>query len=71
MSCSPIDMLWVVLPPVILTAILDRLAGAWWSARVQRQQDRHCQESEAGTGVVCQPCADRKPTADNGSCHAE
>lgn len=69
MSCSSpiLALLAVVLPSAVGVAILDRLIGAWWSARVQRQKDRHRQERIPGVGVAGQPAPGGESRADDGA----
>ncbi len=67
MNCALQSVLWVVLPAAIGVAILDRLVGAWWSARVQRQQDRDGEKTSAGAGVAEKPATEREGAADQGA----
>ncbi len=67
MNCALQSVLYVVLPAAIGVAILDRLVGAWWAARVQRQKNSHGQEGSAGAGVAENPATQREGAADKGA----
>jgi len=43
MSCAPrlLDLFYIAVSAAAGVAVLDRLIGAWWSARVQCRQNRH------------------------------
>ena len=69
MSCGSrlLDLFYIAVSAAAGVAVLDHLICAWWSARVQRQQDRDGEKAGAGAGVAEKPGTKREGAADQGA----
>ena len=66
MTCGArlLDLFYIAVSAAAAVAVFDHLVCAWWSARIQRQQDRDGQKAGAGAGVAEKPATKREDAAD-------
>lgn len=69
MTCGArlLDLCYVAVSAAAAVAVCDHLVCAWWSARVQRQQDSHREKAGAVAGVAEKPASKREGAADQGA----